>query len=298
MTSVKLNSRNRGSGTWLQVAPFALFWGIFVVVPIGLLVMWSYWHEESFWMTPGFTLKAYATFFSGLRLQVLLRTVRVAVTATLIILAVAYPFAYVMERGLSPRGRLVMMILLTAPFFTSLEARTFIWRSILGRTGLINSALIALGLIRAPLDGLLFSEGAVLVGLLSGYFPFMVFPIWMSLSTIDKSLIEASGDLGGSPWHTFRDVVLPLTFPGVMAGCIFVFVSILGETVVPQLLGGGAVTLLGRVIPDTLYTFQYPLASAMSTVLLGLSLGAVWLFNRFLRGERLFSMLSHDKGES
>jgi spermidine/putrescine transport system permease protein len=193
--------------------------------------------------------------------------------------------------------RTIIFILLTAPFFTSFEARMFIWRSILGRTGLVNSVLVGSGLSSTPIDALLFTEGAVIFGLAVGYFPFMIFPILMSLGTIENQLIEASGDLGGSPRQTFREVILPLSFPGVMAGCIFVFVSVLGEAVIPQLLGGGSVTLLGLVIPDTLFGFRYPLAAAMSTVLIALSLSAVLLLNRLLRGGRLLSMLSHERGE-
>jgi ABC-type spermidine/putrescine transport system permease subunit I len=290
-------SREGRIGTWLQAIPFLVLWVGFVLVPVVLLFVWSFWHETEFWMRPGFTLDAYRDFFSGVRFQVFIRTIRVAVITVLIILPFAYAFAFVMQRVLPLWERTVIFILLTAPFFTSFEARMFIWRSILGRTGLVNSLLVGSGLTSTPIDVLLFTEGAVIFGLAVGYYPFMIFPILMSLGTIENQLIEASGDLGGSPWQTFREVVLPLSFPGVMAGCIFVFVSILGEAVISQLLGGGSVTLLGLVIPDTLFGFRYPLAAAMSTVLIALSLGAVLLLNRLLRGGRLLSMLSHERGE-
>lgn len=285
------------AGNWLQAVPFLVLWAGFVLVPVLLLLVWSFWRETEFWMEPAFTLDAYHSFFSGIRLQVFLRTVGFAVLTVLIILPFAYAFAFVMQRVLPLWERTLVFVLLTAPFFTSFEARMFIWRSILGRTGLVNSALTGSGLTSAPIEGLLFTDGAVIFGLAVGYFPFMIFPILMSLGTIENALFEASGDLGGSPWQTFREVVLPLSFPGVMAGCIFVFVSILGESVIPQLLGGGSVTLLGRVIPDTLFGFRYPLAAAMSTVLILLSFGAVLVLNRLLGGGRLLSMLSHERSE-
>jgi ABC-type spermidine/putrescine transport system permease subunit I len=298
---VAINSRldrESQAAKWLPAAPFILLWAIFVLAPIGLLFIWSFWHETEFWMRPGFTLEAYQNFFSGIRLQVFLRTLMFAALTVIIVLPIGYAFAFVMQRVLPTWERTLVFILLTAPFFTSFEARMFTWRSILGRTGLVNTALVGSGITDAPIDALLFSDGAVLFGLAVGYFPFMIFPILMSLATIDNALVEAGGDLGGSPWQVFRDLILPLSFPGVMAGCIFVFVSVLGETVVPQLLGGGAVTLLGRVIPDTLFGFRYPLAAAMSTILILFSLGAVVLLNQLLGGSRLLSMLSHERQES
>ena len=284
-------------GTWLQAIPFLVLWVGFVLVPVVLLLVWSFWHETEFWMRPGFTLDAYRDFFSGVRFQVFLRTIRIAVITVLIILPFAYAFAFVMQRVLPVWERTIIFILLTAPFFTSFEARMFIWRSILGRTGLVNSLLVGSGLTSTPIDALLFTEGAVIFGLAVGYFPFMIFPILMSLGTIENQLIEASGDLGGSPWQTFREVILPLSFPGVMAGCIFVFVSVLGEAVISATpwwrLGDPAGPRHSR------HAFRVPLPPRRRYVDRSHRpfAGAVLLLNRLLRGGRLLSMLSHERGE-
>ena len=143
---------------------------------------------------------------------------------------------------------------------------TFAWTWLLGRTGPINSALIAIGLADGPVDWLLFSDFAVLVGLVTSYMPFMIFPIWMALAGIDRRLIEASWMLGGSPVATFLRVTLPLSLPGLFAAVIFGFVGCFGESAVPVIMGGVGYQLMGNTISSTMDVLNYPLAAAMSNI--------------------------------
>ena len=152
------------------------------------------------------------------------------------------------------------------PFLINYIIRTFAWTYLLGRAGPINSLLLGLGIVSTPVDWLLFSDFAVFVGLISSYMPFMVFPLWMSLSGIDRRLTEASWMLGAPPLRTFVRITLPLSLPGVFAAVIFGFVGCFGESAVPAILGGVGYQLMGNTITSTLDVLNYPLAAAMSSV--------------------------------
>jgi ABC-type spermidine/putrescine transport system permease subunit I len=152
------------------------------------------------------------------------------------------------------------------PFLINYIIRAFAWTSLLGRTGPVNIALISLGLTDGPVDWLLYSDFAVLVGMISSYMPFMVFPLWISISGIDRRLLEASWMLGALPSITFWRVTLPLSMPGVFAAVVFSFVGCFGESAVPIILGGVGYQLIGNEITSTLDVLNYPLAAAMSSV--------------------------------
>ena len=150
--------------------------------------------------------------------------------------------------------------------------RDSVWRVVLGRNGLVNSVLMSLGIIDEPVDWLLFSEPAVHFGFIGPYFPPMVWPIFLSISLIDDELLEASRDLGGHPRHTLRHIIIPLAVPGVVAGIVFTFVPMLGDTVVAHLIGGGNVLLLSSSIYDLITVMNYAAAAAMSAFVLALIL--------------------------
>jgi ABC-type spermidine/putrescine transport system permease subunit I len=164
------------------------------------------------------------------------------------------------------------------PFLINYIIRTFAWTFLLGRTGPINTTLMTLGLSTGPVDWLLFGDFSVLVGLVSSYMPFMVFPLWMSIAGIDKRLVEASWLLGAAPLATFVRVTLPLSLPGIFAAVIFSFVGCFGESAVPVILGGVGYQLVGNEITSTLDVLNYPLAAAMSTIVTAamLALLALW----------------------
>lgn len=253
----------------LPLWSFLAFWLGAVLVPVGALVLWSFLAMEDYAFVWSLTLAAYQHIIDYGRYAVVLDTLRMAATVTLIELVMAIPFCLWLTKGnKSARVRAVTLALLTIPFFISLASRTFVFRPILGRTGLINSTLMDMGLISEPLNWLLFSEFAVHLGMIGPYFPTMAFPIFLAMSLIDDDLIEAARDLGATPQRVFLDVILPLALPGIVAGIIFTFVPMLGETVVPQLLGGGRVSMLGSSITSLLTVLNYGVAAALSVSVL------------------------------
>jgi ABC-type spermidine/putrescine transport system permease subunit I len=262
--------RNGSNFTWTSRF-FSLAWGILVIVPLLGLVIWSLLATKGFEIVFEPTLDAYRNLFSSGRGTSIARTLRISATVTIIEMLLAFPFAFWLAKLCrSLKIRVLTLGLLTVPFFLSMEARTIVWRSVLGRTGLINSILIGIGLVDSPLDWLLFSEFSVHLGLIGPYFPTMVFPIYLAVTMIDDELLDASRDLGAGWFQSLRYLVIPLSTPGIISGILFTFVPMLGETVVPGLLGGGNVALLGSTLEGLLKAFEYSKAAATSVFLLGI----------------------------
>jgi ABC-type spermidine/putrescine transport system permease subunit I len=243
-----------------------VFMTVFLLIPLGLTIVVSFWQRAGLRIRPAFTFASYLDFFQGVRLVVLERSLLISLEATLISLLLAYPIAYVLAYKTRPNVTRTVLLLLTLPFLINYIIRTFAWTYLLGRTGPVNSLLLGLGIVRSPLDWLLFSDFAVFIGLISSYMPFMIFPLWMSLSGIDRRLSEASWMLGGPPLRTFFHITLPLSLPGVFAAAIFGFVGCFGESAVPVILGGVGYQMMGNTITSALDVLNYPLAAAMSSV--------------------------------
>jgi ABC-type spermidine/putrescine transport system permease subunit I len=239
---------------------------LFLVLPLAFMLVVSFWKRSVISMRPAFVLANYADFLTGTRLPVLGRSFLISIEATAIGLLIAYPIAYFLARKAQPSWMRAVLLLFTVPFLVNYIIRTFAWAYLLGRTGPINALLMALGLSDHPVDWLLFSQFAVLIGMVSSYMPFMIFPLWMSIAGIDKRLIEASWMLGAPPVRTFLGVTLPLSLPGIFAAVIFCFVGCFGESAVPVILGGVGYQLIGNEITSTLDVLNYPLAAAMSSV--------------------------------
>lgn len=268
-------------GVAVRAAALALpLAGVVVLVagPLAITLAISFWEKAGFSMRPAFTLENYAAFLSGVRLDVLLRSLWVAASSMALMLLIAYPIAYLIATRLRPALVRPVLFLFAAPFLVNYVVRTFAWSDILSRNGPVNDTLLALGLVNSPVDWLLYSDFAVYLGLVTAYMPFMVFPIWLSLAGIDRRLIEASWMLGEGPFATFRKVVFPLSLPGVSAAAIFGFVSAFGEVAVSLILGGTGYQLLGNAIQSALNVLNYPLAAAISSVstLLMLALIVAW----------------------
>ena len=185
-------------------------------------------------------------------------------------------------------GRLCSLLLSVIPFWTNFLIRTYAWMVILRSNGLINAVLSSLGLIDQPLS-LLFTPGAVLLGLVYGFLPFMILPIYAAIDRLEPSLLEASSDLGARPWQTFWRVTLPLTAPGIAAGVLLVFVPALGMFVIPDLMGGAKVSLIGNLIQNQfLGARNWQFGSAASVVLMALVVLGLRLYKRFFRLEGVF----------
>lgn len=287
-------SPNPNSRTVLLALPAVVAIAALCLVPLGLVILWSFWSwdPQTYWMTPDFTLAAYGQILDAGRWTVLVGSAFKAALAALICLLIGYPAAYYIHFCARPRAALVLMALFTIPFFTSYLIRAFSWRLVLGRRGPINELLMASGLIDQPLDWLLFSNFAVMVGLVASYLPFVIFPLLLSMRKVEPSLLQASMDLGAGFGHTLRHVLLPLTKAGSFAGFLFVFVMALGSSTEVQMLGGAAASMISIMINDVMRVVNFPLAFAISSVVL-VFLGAVlYLGNRYLGFSRLFEDFS------
>jgi ABC-type spermidine/putrescine transport system permease subunit I len=251
-----------------------------ILGPLLITLVVSFFEKKGFGISPAFTLESYRLFFTGVRLEVLERSFWVALSSTALMLLIAYPIAYLITIRIRPEYTRAFLFLFAAPFLVNYIMRTFAWADLLARSGPVNRALMGLGLSEQPLDWLLFSDFAVYLGLVTAYLPFMIFPIWLSLSGIDRRLLEASWVLGEAPAATFWRVTLPLSLPGVFAAAIFGFVGVFGEVAVSLILGGVGYQLLGNAIASALDVLHYPLAAAISTVATGLMLALLALWYR------------------
>jgi len=215
----------------------------------------------------------------SLYLAALLSSLRVAAVSTLLCLALGYPMAYTIARADAGRRNLLLM-LVVLPFWTSFLLRVYAWIGLLRNNGLINNVLLAFGIIHEPIV-MLQTDFAMYVGIVYSYLPFMVLPLYANLEKHDVALLEAATDLGSRPWQAFLRVTLPLSRPGIIAGCVLVFVPAVGEFVIPRLLGGADSLMIGRVLWDEFFSNRdWPVASAVAIVLLLLLVAPILLFQR------------------
>ena len=257
---------------WLAVlfaVPFA------IIASYSLLSRGVYGGIELPW-----TWESYSRLLDPLYLGIFLRSAILAAAATLLCLLLAFPAALFIARARRRKYLYLQLVLL--PFWTSFLVRTYAWLFLLRDTGLINTVLEKAGIIHNPLP-LLYNNGAVLLGLVYGYLPFMVLPIYATLERLDPALLEAAADLGARPWAALFRVAVPLSRPGIAAGGILVFIPCLGAYLTPDLLGGGRVVLVGNLVQNQFTTARdWPFGSAVSLLLMALVIAAVW---RFLRRE-------------
>ncbi len=269
----------------LLLAPLALLLLVVFFLPIGILLSQSLFD-------PGFTLEHYGRLVDEpLYRNILLRTLRIAALVTAVDLVLAYPLAYWMTR-LSGTKALLVAALVVLPLWTSVLVRSYAWTVLFQRNGVINSALISLGLIDEPLE-LLYTEPAVLVAMAHVLLPFMVLPLYATLRGIPDDLPRAARSLGASDAAVFRHVVLPLSLPGVAAGGLIVFILSLGFYVTPALVGGPTTLMIATLIgQQALQLSNWPFAAAIATLLIALTLGLVLVFNRALRVDRVVGDVS------
>lgn len=263
----KLSSRIR---PYLLAAPQLLVLLVFLVIPIVLIAVVSFWQFNGYTMTPAFTLDNYVNIFtSRVYLDTYLNTFKFVAMVWAVCFLVAYPVAYFLAFHVSSfKWQIVLFVLCTIPFFTSNIIRMISWVPLLGREGLVNQALIKLHLIQQPLEQLLFSDFAVVLALVHLYVLFMVIPIFNSLMRIERNLVTAASDLGASGFQVFREVVFPLSRPGIAIGSIFVVTLVMGEFITVRWMGGGQSSSVGYLISNQIGSLQYPLASANAVVLL------------------------------
>jgi ABC-type spermidine/putrescine transport system permease subunit I len=249
----------------ILVLPLALYLFAFLVIPfVNIIVLSFYTYSPTRIWTSELTVANYAELIDASFLGVLLRTLRLGLVCTVICVLFGYPLAYFLARA-ERRLALVGLFFLVMPLMVSAVIRTFGWLVILGRNGLVNNALSGFGLDRLPL---LYNETAVVIGLANVFVPFMVLPLMASIERINPALEEAARNLGATWFATFRRVILPLSVPGLISGCLLVYSAAISAFVVPMLMGGARVRVIGRQIYDQLLiSYQWPNASAIATLL-------------------------------
>ena len=281
------------SERWAHVSMLApgLLWLLaFVVAPFAFAVVISFWTSSIFGLTPDFQFGNYVRVFSNpVYRDLILKTLRVAFITTCLALLLSYPMAYLLS-VMSGRAKAIMTLALFLPFWTSYVVRSFVWLPILGTNGAINRALLALGLIDQPLTGLLYNEGAIYVGLVYVYTLFMALPIYLAIEKIDPRLIEAASDLGATPRWVFLRIILPLSWPGVLSGCIMVFLLAMSSFVTPQLLGGpSGVMVSGMVAAQFQANNNWALGATLALVLSAMTFLIMLVGGRWIGVRQIFT---------
>lgn len=276
----------------LLVSPTLLYALLLLAMPLSAVVLISFWTQDYLTLVPGFTLDNYARALGEPIFQTLLMrslTVSAIVTATTVVLA--FPVAYYVSFHVRPERKALWIFLITIPFWTSYLLRVFLWKVILGFNGVLNTGLIGIGVIDAPLTFLLYNVNAVVITLAHAWAPFAILPIFVALEKIDRTLIEASQDLGESRLRTFMRVTLPLAMPGVVAATLIVFIPTIGDYVTPTLVGGPNGRMISNMIQlQFLRLNNAPLGAALAVTTM-LIVGAVavaflLLNRRYLRGQQ------------
>jgi spermidine/putrescine transport system permease protein len=265
------------------LTPVTLFLGVFFLGPLIIIAVYSF-------LTPGLYGGVEWTFYhwnfgrifgwadgilevyEPVYLQILARSLGLAALTVIVCLVLCYPVAFWIAR-LSPRSRAIFLFLITLPFFASLIVRLYAWLLILKPSGLLGTAFNAVGL-EAP--DILYTQTAVILGMVYIYIPFMFLPLFSSVDNLDRSLIEASGDLGARPLQTFRKVIVPQTLPGIAGGSVIVFIPAVGNFIVPDVLGGAQGLMIGNMVEQQfLSSRNWPFGSALAMVIMGVVLVAL-----------------------
>ncbi|MBW2431778.1 MAG: ABC transporter permease [Deltaproteobacteria bacterium] len=277
---------------WGLLSPALSAVFLMLVVPVCFIVVYSFWlRAPSGADIPAFQFGNYAKFFADFFYpSILIRTIRVALETVIICLVMGYIPAYFFYRS-ETKYKSILLLLIMLPFWVSFIIRTMSWVNILGDTGLINHLMIKFGILSSPL-GLLYNEGSVILGLVQYLLPFMILNVYVSLEGIDKSLLEAAKSLGCTEWQAFKEVTLPLSLPGISAGCLLVFVLTAGTYLSPMILGGPGNDMIANLIfKRVIGTLDWPFGSAISVVLLGLLGVIVFTYNRYLGINQIFKSL-------
>ncbi len=272
-------ARQQARRGFLLALPAYAYLVVFFAIPLVIVLVYSFATRNRFGGTDlsGWNLDAYRRLGEPIVRDILFRSVWLAIITTVICLVIAYPFAYFLATR-RPVVRNLMLVFVMIPFWSNFLVRNYAWRVILGNDGIVTRTTEAIGLGETEI---LFTQSAVVLGLVYGFLPFMILPLYASIERIDLGLVEASRDLYASGYQTFRRVLLPLSMPGVIAGSILVFVPSLGAYVTPEILGGAKTTLLGSYIVTQFLTARnWPVGASLSFVLMAVMLVATMIYFR------------------
>jgi spermidine/putrescine transport system permease protein len=273
--------RTRRAAVLLLLPCLTVLGGLFVL-PQALMLVASLWQRSPYGgLVREWTLANYARAVEPLYVWILVRSFGLAAATTALCLAVGWPVAYWLGLRVAPRCKNALLVLVILPFWTSFLVRMYAWIFLLRQEGLVNLGLGALGIPPLPL---LYNDFAVMLGQVYGELPFMILPLYASIEKLDRSLLEAAADLGATPARRLWRVTLPLTAPGVAAGCLLVFIPSLGAFLAPDLLGGGRTMYVGNLVQSQFAVARdMPFGAAVSFLLTLVVLALLWLFRRPLR---------------
>jgi spermidine/putrescine transport system permease protein len=277
----------RRAGSSLLLVPAGLWYVVFFLAPLAYMVVISFGENPPYGGAPalGFHLDSYKLLADPLYVNVFVVTLRMALIGTLACLLVGYPLAYFMATR-AGRYKTTFLLLIIVPFWTSFLIRTYAWETILDSDGVLSNVLRAVGLLHAPLD-VLYTPWAIFIGIVYNYLPLMIFPLYVALERMDKRLIEASKDLGAGRFATFWYVTLPVTLPGVVTGCLLVFIPLTGEYLIPAILGGSKNLFMGNLIGEQFLGLgagtNWPFGAALGVTVVVLLLALVYIYLRVFR---------------
>jgi putative spermidine/putrescine transport system permease protein len=262
--------KSRSLVAWLQAAPLAAVCVVFFLLPLALIVMVSFWQATDYELIPAFTVQSYVELVNEVTVRTYLSTLKFSALVWILTLLIGFTVAYFLAFHVrSTLWQTVLFILCTVPFWTSNVIRMISWIPLLGRNGLVNDGLLAIGLVNEPVEWLLFSSFSVTLAFVHLYTMFMIVPIFNSMMRIDRALLEAARDAGASAWQTVWHVVVPLCKTGIIIGSIFVIALVMGDFITVGVMGGQQIASVGKTIQVQAGVLQFPAAAANAVILLG-----------------------------
>jgi ABC-type spermidine/putrescine transport system permease subunit I len=281
---------DRLAGAAFYIAPAFLI--LFFLVPSLLTIVWSFFSRTMFWMEPDFTLFSYINFFTSARFENFIWSIVHSSISVAICFVLGFPIAVFVRRYVPVVAQHRVILLFILPFMVSEVIRTFMLRPVLGRNGLVNTFLQDVGLISEPITSILFTPTGVIIGEVLSFLPFIVFAGFLAMEAVPKYIFEVCQDLGASRWRTFVDVILPLAAPGIFAGCVFILVNGLGVALIPSILGGPGAVNAGLIATQAIIALDFPLAMAVSAIMIFTLLGLLMLGHRLFNLTRTLEPLS------
>jgi len=278
----KIKSRFDSPRSYFKGIPIVVWLLFLVVVPLVFTFIMSFYSSEGLEIEKTLTLKNYKLFFTDtIYPRILFKSLRLALSVSIISIAMAYPLAYMVSFKMI-RGRNLLFMLCIIPLWVSYLVRIIAWRSILGNRGVINSILMAIGITKGPLEFFLYNKFAIAITLTYICIPFVFIPVYTALEKIPKNIINAANDLGANEFHSFLNVVLPLSLPGLVTGFIFSFIIALGDYIIPQQLGGTQGIMFGNLIYSQFgFAFNWPFGAALGFILFVISVVILGLTAKF-----------------
>ena len=265
---------------WMFILPIIIYTVFLIALPILYIIIISFFKSDSYGgMIQTVTLQNYIELFDVVYLKIFLKSAVIAIVTTIICVLISYPFVLAVSHKIK-KTQQILMTLVMVPFLTNSLIRMYGWIVLLRKSGVINSLLLGIGIVEEPLS-LMYNTFGIIVGMVYTLLPFMILPLYSSVSTIDKSLLEASSDLGASKWRCFKNVIFPQTVPGLFNGALMVFTPALGYFFIVDILGGGKLMILGNLIKNQFLTARnWPFGAAISVFLIVITYILISLYKK------------------